>query len=256
MNNNKPNAHVLIIDDQPEALGSLMALLRAEGMRISIVTEARRALDRTIALWPDLVLLDVHMPDLDGFALCRLLRESPTTRDLPVIFLTAAASAEERLNGLSLGSVDYVTKPFLPEEVLARIRIHLQLVKRNYSAPTLSDAPHDPEQVILNAALRLIGNELASPPSLAEIARRVGTYEKRLSAIFRERMGTSVFAFIREERLHKSQELLTDTAMSMQDIADLVGFSSAANFTTAFRERLGMTPSVFRASARTRHADN
>lgn len=254
--NNKIDAHVLIIDDQPEALAPLTALLRADGMRISIATEARHALDRTIALRPDLVLLDVHMPQMDGFALCRLLREEPATRELPIIFLTAAASADERLSGLSLGSVDYVTKPYLPEEVLARIRIHLQLARRNHTAPSSSHTPHDPDQVILNAALRLIGRELAAPPSLAEMARQVGTHDKRLSGIFRERMGISVFAFIREERLRKGQELLTDTSMTIQEIADMVGFSSAANFTTAFRERLGITPGAFRASARTDHVEN
>ena len=249
MSTNNTGAHVLIVDDQPEALASLIALLRAEGMRVSVAIEARHALNRALALRPDLLLLDVHMPQLDGFALCRLIRETPATRDLPVIFLSAAGTADERLCGLNLGAVDYIAKPFLAEEVLARVRIHLQLARQHHPEPGVSFAPHDPDQAILNAALRLIGRQLAEPPSLAEMARQVGTHDKRLSAIFRERLGVSVFAFIRDERLRKSQELLNDTSMTLQEIADMIGFSSAANFVTAFRERFGVTPGAFRASA-------
>lgn len=87
-------------------------------------------------------------------------------------------------------------------------------------------------------------------PSLAEIARKVGTHDKRLSAIFRERLGSTVFAYVREARLKYAQELLADSTVSVQDIADLVGFRSACNFTTAFRERVGVTPSQFRQRAR------
>lgn len=243
--------HILVIDDHPEELRSLLDLLRAQGMQLSLAEDPRTGLQRAMALYPDLILLDVHMPQMNGFALCRLLREAPALAQTPIIFLTGASSIDDRLEGLSLGSVDYVVKPCAAEEVLARIRIHLQLIWREKATPTgIPDAPQHPDQMILHAAMRLIGRKLDQVPPLAEIAKQAGTHEKKLSTIFRQHLGMTVFAWIREERLRKSQELLADSNMDIQGIAELVGFNSAANFTTAFRQRLGMTPSKYRSHAR------
>ncbi|WP_263145044.1 helix-turn-helix domain-containing protein [Pseudomonas sp. RIT-PI-AD] len=242
---------ILIIDDTPEELRALCTLLRAHGFRLSLASEAHQGYQRALALQPALILLDVHMPQMNGFTLCRLLREAPATQRVPIIFLTSASSVDERLEGLSLGGVDYVLKPCVPEEVLARIRIHLQLIWRDSPASAVSAPVErlDTDQVILRAAIRFIDQRLGELPGLGEIAREVGTHDKRLSSIFREHLGMTVFAYIREARLRRGQALLLDSDMSIQDIADLVGFRSACNFTTAFRERLGLTPSQFRQQA-------
>ena len=116
--------------------------------------------------------------------------------------------------------------------------------------------PANQEEVSLRVAMRVITQNLAEMPSLAEIARKAGTHEKRLSSIFRERLGSTVFAYIREVRIRRGQELLSDSAMDIQDIADQVGFRSACNFTTAFRERVGMTPSQYRQQAQTRDSQH
>ncbi|WP_212631690.1 response regulator [Pseudomonas sp. KB-10] len=239
---------ILVIDDMPEALQALLQQIRAQGWRLSLASEARQGLQRALALRPDLIVLDVRMPQMDGFTLCRLLREAPATRDTPIIFLTSAGSLEERLEGLEMGGVDYVLKPFETAEVMARIRIHLQLSRTGQPQGAVDNPlePVDEEVVILQAAMRLIAQNLADLPSLAEIARKVGTHDKRLSAIFRQHLQTTVFAYIRGARLRKAQELLAASGMSVQDIAELVGFRSACNFTTAFRERQGITPSQFR----------
>lgn len=248
--------HILVIDDRPEDLRPLLDLLRAEDMRLSLADDPRQGLQRALALYPDLILLDVHMPQMSGFTLCRLMREAPALRQTPIIFLTGAASVEERLEGLSLGGVDYVLKPCVPAEVLARIRIHLQLTWREQRATAaLPEGAQDAEQLILHAAMRLIGRQLDNVPPLAEIAGQAGTHDKRLSSIFRRHLGMTVFAWIREERLRKSQELLAGSAMGIQDVATQVGFSSAANFATAFRERFGVPPSEFRSRAREGLAD-
>ncbi|YAF53264.1 Response regulator [Pseudomonas sp. E141] len=255
MQNNFNNApHILVIDDSPEELRGLVALLRQQAWRLSMASDARQGYQRTLALKPDLILLDVRMPGMDGFTLCRLLREAPATCRVPVIFLTSAGAVDERLEGLSLGSVDYVLKGCDPHEILARIRIHLQLAWRE---TVTAQSPEDREpvgsdEVMLRAAMRLIAQHLEEMPSLAQIARKVGTHEKRLSSIFREHLGSTVFAYIREARLRRGQELLAESAMDIQGIADQIGFRSACNFTTAFRERVGMTPSQYRQQAQSK----
>lgn len=243
--------HILVIDDSPDDVRTLLVALRAQSWRLTIAHDPHQGLQRAQALRPDLIVLDVRMPRMDGFTLCRLLRETPVTQRIPVIFLTSASALDERLEGLSLGGVDYVLKPFEVDEVLARIRIHLQLGWREevLAAGSQLARMEDPDQVTLRAAMRFIAQNLAELPSLADIARKVGTHDKRLSGLFREHLGTSVFAYAREARLRKAQELLADSKLSVQDIADLVGYRSACNFTTAFRERQGMTPSQYRQQA-------
>lgn len=241
--------HILIIDDTASEVRPLLQLLQTQPWQFSFASDPQQGYHRALTLRPDLILLDVRMPKMSGFTLCRLLREAAVTRTTPVIFLTSSSSLEERLEGFALGGVDYVLKPFEPHEVLARIRLHLQLTRRAPALETLPAEPVtvvDPEQIVLQAAIRFIGQNLETLPSLADIAMKVGTHEKRLSGIFRARLGTTVFGYIREARLLRGQELLLAGAMSMQDIAEHIGFKSAANFATAFRERFAMTPSQFR----------
>ena len=243
------NIHILIIDDNPQDIEHLISALRAEGARLTVASHPRKGLQHAQVLQPDLIVLDVHMPDLDGFTVCRLLREMPNCQDVPVIFLTSAADITDRVNGLTLGGVDYVLKPFELQEVLARIAVHVQLVKRSsYQRQQLGVVQEEqhPDQVVLQAAIRLIARQLHKLPKLTEIATQVGTHDKKLSAIFREHLGMTVFAWVREERLRKAQELLASSTMSIEDISAEVGFASAANFATAFRERFAVTPSGFR----------
>ncbi|CAN1598511.1 DNA-binding response regulator, AraC family [Pseudomonas mediterranea] len=240
--------HILLIDDVPEDLRATLIVLKAQPWRISLASDAHQGYQRALALRPDLIVLDVHMPHMDGFSLCRLLREAPSTRQTPILFLSSANSTFERLEGLTVGAVDYIPKSCAPEEVLARIKIHLQLTWRAPRPHQASPAHPEPEgdEIVLRAAMRWIEQHLDDMPSLVQLAQKVGTHEKRLTRIFREHLGLTVFAYIRDARLRRGQALLSESAMSVQDVAELIGFRNACNFTTAFRQRIGMTPSQFR----------
>lgn len=135
---------------------------------------------------------------------------------------------------------------------MARICIHLAR-KANPVERTReqgSTAFRDADEIILHAAKRLINQQLDSPPALADMARLVGTHGKNLTAIFRRYTGMTVYGYIRAERLRRSEELLANSNASIQDIAELIGFRSGANFATAFRQRTGKTPSAFRNHSR------
>lgn len=245
-------SHILVIDDNPQDLEGLLDALRAQGARLTVAQQPRTGLAQAQALYPDLILLDVHMPGIDGFTVCRLLSAIPSCSTIPVVFLTSAADVSDRVNGLTLGGVDYVLKPFDIPEVVARVCVHLQRVKRIDDKSSLIGTVYqeqNPDQIILQATIRLIARQLNNLPKLTEIAAQVGTHDKRLSAIFREHLGMTVFAWVREERLRKAQELLANSRMSIDDIAAEIGFNSAANFATAFRERFALTPSAYRQAA-------
>ncbi|MGO4396138.1 DNA-binding response regulator [Variovorax sp. M-6] len=253
------NAHLLVVDDNIDELKLLMEALRDTGYRITLAFDALEGYRRATALRTDLVLLDVRMGATDGFATCRLLKANPATADIPVIFVTASAAPQERLLGLRSGAVDYILKPFDPAEVLARVEIHLALAERRtagdaaarverpqLASGTASDESANMDRALVRAVERLVLFDLGTVPSLRELASQVGTHEKRLSRVFKERTGRTVFEFVREARLHEAQRLLAGSAMRIEEIAAAVGFSSAANFATAFREHFDCTPTAFR----------
>ncbi|SOE96446.1 Helix-turn-helix domain-containing protein [Burkholderia sp. D7] len=249
------DAHLLVVDDQPEQLQLLIGILRNAGCRISVGFDGSQAYQRALAISPDLILMDVRMPRMDGFAACRLLAADPRTCAIPVIFLTVASDLHERLDGLEIGGVDYVLKPFEPAEVLARIRVHLTLVNGKRHAEDeeeVSASDLTGSSVIVRAAIRHLSQRLNNPPTVEQLARLVGTNEKRLSRAFRDNLGRTVFEYLRDERLRIAQRLLSSTSLSIAGIAEEIGFSSAANFATAFRERFGMTPSTYREEPRSR----
>jgi two-component system, NtrC family, sensor kinase len=118
---------ILVVDDTPTNLQVLFDVLSEQGYRVAIAKNGETALQRVQSSEPNLILLDVMMPGLDGFETCQRLKANPATRDIPVIFMTALSDSVDQVKGLSLGAVDYITKPIQHEEVLARIRVHLQL---------------------------------------------------------------------------------------------------------------------------------
>lgn len=125
------NSLILIVDDNPNNTKVLFELLKDVGHRVLVAKSGESALERLKSVAPDLILLDVMMPGIDGFETCRRLKAWPATQEIPVIFMTALADAVDKVKGLNLGAVDYITKPFQQEEVLARVNIHLKLYHLN-----------------------------------------------------------------------------------------------------------------------------
>jgi diguanylate cyclase (GGDEF)-like protein len=118
---------VLIIDDTPANVGILVEYLEGRQVRVAVAQEGEEGLARAEYVQPDLILLDVMMPGMDGFETCRRLKASSATRDIPVIFMTALSDTQDKIAGFSSGGVDYVTKPFQIDEVWARVTTHLAL---------------------------------------------------------------------------------------------------------------------------------
>lgn len=120
-------SRILIVEDAPANIQTLMTVLRQKGYQVSVATNGKQALDVLDSLRPDLILLDIMMPEMDGFETCSRIKQSPHLRDIPIIFLTAKTETEDILRGFELGAVDYVAKPFHPHELLARVHTHLSM---------------------------------------------------------------------------------------------------------------------------------
>jgi len=118
---------VLIIDDTPANVGILVEYLEGRRVRVAVAQEGEEGLARAEFVQPDLILLDVMMPGMDGFETCRRLKAVAATRDIPVIFMTSLSETHDKLSGFAAGGVDYITKPFQLDEVWARVTTHLAL---------------------------------------------------------------------------------------------------------------------------------
>ncbi|OQX25650.1 MAG: hypothetical protein BWK80_14495 [Desulfobacteraceae bacterium IS3] len=118
---------ILIVDDNTKNLQVLAEILRSMSYRVAMVKDGFRALNFVAKKAPDLILTDIVMPEMDGFEVCRRLKSDENTKDIPLIFISALNNIPQKVKAFKLGGVDYITKPFQKEEVLARVRTHLEL---------------------------------------------------------------------------------------------------------------------------------
>ena len=169
---------VLVVDDTIDNLRLLSDILDHRGYEVRAVTSGAQALLAAAADPPDLLLLDITMPDMDGYEVCRRLKAQPASRDVPVIFLTALNETADKVKGFDIGGVDYVTKPFQVEEVLARVQTHVALrqaqvalAESNTHLRALEQLRDDMVQMIVHdmrsplTALLLRLRFLGSPPA-------------------------------------------------------------------------------------------
>ncbi len=127
MNADQSGPTILLVDDTPDNLRLLSRILNDRRYQVRAVTSGARALENVRLSPPDLILLDIRMPEMHGFAVCRALKDDPTTAAIPVIFISALDAVEDKVKAFGLGGVDYITKPFQYEEVVARVETHLTL---------------------------------------------------------------------------------------------------------------------------------
>jgi DNA-binding response OmpR family regulator/DNA-binding CsgD family transcriptional regulator len=187
MNNTTPTPTILIVDDTPANLALLLDLLGTRGYRVLVAEDGISAIEQVQHLKPDLILLDVLMPGLNGFETCRLLKMSTGSHDIPIIFLTALSETINKVQGFEVGGVDYITKPIDEVEVLVRIKTHLtirdlqsrlskqnELLEQQVAERTQQLALANQELGVTNQQLALANQQLGSSNTKlsAEIAQR------------------------------------------------------------------------------------
>ena len=238
---------LLLIDDSITELRVLIDMLAVRKWRTVVCFDGLEGYRKAVLKQPDLILLDVRMPGMDGFGTCRRLKADSRTRSIPVIFLTSAEDKTDRLTGLSLGAVDYIIKPYVcEEEVLARLGIHLELSRRLGEAPRVTAGLTGGHSSLVAAATAVLMENISAPPSPEVLATQLGTNEKRLNEAFHAAFALPVFAWLREQRLRLARQLLSQTDTPIADIAAHCGYSSPANFATAFKDRFECAPRDFR----------
>jgi adenylate cyclase len=168
-----PTSTILLIEDEPMNIQAVSGILKEQGYQIRVATTGQQAIDSLERIRPDLILLDVMMPGIDGFETCRRIKASPNGGQIPLIFLTGKTDTKDIVRGFEEGAVDYVTKPFNAHELLARVRTHLALDRLH----------RENERLLLNVL----------PASIAEkLKKQSGTIAERfddVSVLFADLVG-------------------------------------------------------------------
>ncbi|WP_295453302.1 response regulator [uncultured Thiodictyon sp.] len=247
------DATILVIDDEPDNLRLALEMLRGHGLEIASARDGAAGLRIAQRLRPDLILLDICMPCLGGFQVCRQLKADPATRDCPVIFLTALDRIEDKAQGFAAGAVDYITKPFDARELLLRVANHLRLARRIAATqsghlrppPEAPAAPPDRPLATLLKARNLLLSDLRAPPDLDTLASHCATNRTSLQRLFRAHFGLSVFSYLREQRLQHGQRLLEQGGQRVDTVAEAVGYTNGRDFARAFKQRFGVAPGAW-----------
>ncbi|MBE9100926.1 sensor histidine kinase [Vacuolonema iberomarrocanum] len=153
---------ILIVDDTPANLEVACDILSGAGYEVATAIDGDRTLKRVQAHAPDLILLDIQMPGIDGFEVCRRLKADANFAQVPIIFMTALSSTESKVRGFDLGAVDYITKPFQQKELLARVKTHLQISKLTQTLEQTLDERTTALEQLQRTQLKLVQSEKMS----------------------------------------------------------------------------------------------
>lgn len=247
----------LAITENPATHGGLFAALPGCGIRVTLANDGITGYHKSQLLTPQLILLDEGIAKIESIALIRLLKGLPATASIPILYLTTQGGHEVSIAALRAGAVDCIGVPYAVEELIERIRIHLRLAREikpglqyrshaNHPRQPVFDGCAQEDRMLVHAAAEIIDERLSMPPTQAELSDMFNASGRKLSNAFRHCLGVSIAEYIRQRRMARAEYLLKNTALKLSAIADELGFSSPANFATAFRHHSGVSPRVFR----------
>jgi signal transduction histidine kinase/DNA-binding response OmpR family regulator len=246
---------LLIVEDNADLRAHIRATVSPDYRTVD-ATNGEEGVAKALELVPDIVISDVMMPKMDGYAVCRALKSDERTSHVPVILLTAKAGQESKIEGLDTGADDYLTKPFAAQELRARMRNLIALRKKlreRFSASQVLKpgeiAVTSMDDVFLRKAMAVVEERLSSEEfSVEELAVALAMSRSQLHRKLTALTGQAPVEFIRYMRLHRANSLLQQNAGTVSDVAYATGFGSVSYFSKCFREQFGTQPSEVKRS--------
>lgn len=240
---------VLVVEDNAEVRDFIHSCL-SEQYHVDTAVDGREGIKAALETIPDIIISDVMMPGADGNELTRTLKSNEKTSHIPIVLLTAKASDDDRLEGLTQGADDYLVKPFNTRELLLRVDNLMKLrkeIQKKFSGSLLyqpaGDALESVDQKFILKIIKVVEENLSNEEfSVEELGREIGMSRSQLHRKLVALTDSSASAFIRNYRLKRAHELLSNRAGSISEIAYMTGFNSPSYFTKCFRETFGKTP--------------
>ena len=241
---------VLVVDDSGDFLAFMSDSLSLY-FTVRVATNGEEALKMIPEVKPDLIVSDLMMPVMDGNELCRRVKADKKTADIPFVLLTAKQSVENKVEGLTIGADDYVTKPFNMEVLVLRMRKLIDLSSRHRSHGYIDPEPS--EIVITSLDEKLIGDAIKyvekniarSDLSVEELSHELGMSRAHLYKKLLQITGKTPIEFIRVIRLKRAAQLLRESQQNVSEIAYQLGFNNPKYFSKYFKDEFGVLPSVY-----------
>ena len=248
---------VLVIDDDPDVRRYIKDIVSAE-MQIIEAGDGEEGIRCAQKLVPDLIISDIMMPKRDGNELCRILKEDIRTSHIPIILLTARAGTENRIEGLEEGADDYVIKPFVARELLARVKNLITLretLRKRFSSERLLKSAEllvpSMDQGFLQKAMEIVDRHMSDEGfGIDDFSREIGLSRTQLHRKLIALTDCSARDFLRRLRLERASDLLHRDTGNISEIAYQVGFRDPSHFAKCFRKQFGVPPGAIRPPAR------
>src|SRR5436190_5539819 len=209
-------SRILVIEDEPANIQTLSTLLKERGYQINIATNGGQALQVLERIRPDLILLDIMMPEMDGFETCRRIKASTAWQEIPIIFLTAKTDTADIVRGFELGAVDYVAKPFNAHELLARVNTHLTVdhLRRSLAGKNVELARA--HELVRRAFGRYVSEEVAQSLLQSPEGLQLGGEEREVTILMSDLRGfTAMAARLTPQEVIEFLNLYLETMMEV-----------------------------------------
>lgn len=240
----------LIVDDNEDLIAFMKDSLSLY-FRIQSASNGREAWRKMPELMPDIIVSDVMMPEMDGNELCRRVKTNKGTRNIPMILLTARQAVEDKVEGLTIGADDYVTKPFNVEILILRMRKLIDLSKKRKVKTRIDPEPSEiaitslDEKLVENAIKYVEANIARSDLSVEELSHELGMSRVHLYKKLLQITGKTPIEFIRIIRLKRAAQMLRESQQNVSEIAYQLGFNNPKYFSKYFKDEFGILPSVY-----------
>lgn len=252
---NPQSKKVVIIAEDDDEIRQYIVQELSSYCHVLECSNGKEAYDSMLRQAPDLLISDVMMPEMDGFELCRKIRSNIRLNHIPIVLLTAKSDEDSRMESLDLGADAFMTKPFSMEVLRKTVKNLLDgrtRLRNSYSGQQMPldqvDTPEtkSPDERLMERILKVVNKNLSNQNLTSDmIAAEVGMSRVHLYRKLKELTNQSARTFIRNIRLAKAAELLSQKKMSVSEVSDMVGFNNPSNFATAFKEMYGITPTTY-----------
>lgn len=243
----------LVVDDSADMVEFIKDGLTPE-FHVITASNGAEALKLLESLKPSIILTDLMMPEMDGIELCRRLKANPDTASIPVIILTAKHDMQAKVEGLTIGADDYITKPFNIDLLLLRMRRLVELTAKGVSRTTIDPEPGEikitplDERLIEKAVKYVVANIKRPELSVEELSSHLGMSRVHLYKKMKAITGKTPIEFIRLIRLKRAAQMLRESQMNVSEIAYQLGFNSPKYFSKYFKDEFGVLPSVYQSN--------
>lgn len=254
--------YILVVEDEEEIRKYICDQLRSE-FNTRESEDGKDAYQKILDKKPDLIISDVMMPEMNGFELCRKIRQNPNINSIPVILLTAKTTVDDNLEGLELGADAYITKPFnmnILRKTVENLVNGREVLRNAYTGKqeqldkiTKLEAK-SPDDKLMDRIMKVIDSNISNPELNVEmITQEVGISRVHLYRKMKELTNQSMRDFIRNVRLKQAATLLSEKKYSVSEVVEMTGFTRVSNFSTLFKNMYGMSPLAYRDA---KHADD